>query len=86
MNTCGTCKYFGKALESQWDDDNPEADKEGMVHAKHHVCDWMQHNAAFSLRFPAVAFVEDGSGYRATLCVSEEFGCNQWSAKSVVSP
>lgn len=26
-----------------------------------------------------VAGVIDGSGYSATFCVSEEFGCNQWS-------
>ena len=28
----------------------------------------------------AVAGVVDGSGYHAALCVSDEFGCNQWEA------
>jgi hypothetical protein len=28
-----------------------------------------------------MAFVEDGSNYYAALCVSEDFGCNQWMPK-----
>ena len=27
------------------------------------------------------AYVEDGSNYYAALCVSEDFGCNQWVQK-----
>jgi len=29
----------------------------------------------------SAAFVRDGSGFYAVLCVMEEFGCNQWASK-----
>ena len=78
MKTCGTCKYFGK--EPHWNnygwDDEADEPLEGPVY---HKCELLAHlNADSSRRDWPVAGVIDGSGYHATLCVREEFGCNQW--------
>lgn len=78
MNTCGTCKYFGEACEiSRYDDD-----VETVTH--YHVCDLVkQINGYGDDEVPFrqyLAGVKDGSGYFAALCVTDEFGCNQWAA------
>lgn len=87
MNTCGTCKYFGKAREFDWYDSETEA--EGTI-TKFHICDLLNHlnSSSKSARDfqnePAGAI--DGSGYYAAFCVSEEFGCNQWAPRSADQP
>ena len=80
VNTCGTCKFFGPLVEDgHWDeekDDWVEGDR-------FHECQLVQHinsdnEARKAVAAAAAAAVKDGSGYFAVLCVSEEFGCNQW--------
>jgi hypothetical protein len=74
MNTCGTCKFFGKLVPSgDWDDRGDE------IPSKFHACQLVKHlKHQDDTEKDNVAVVMDGSGYYAALCVSEEFGCNQW--------
>lgn len=76
MNTCGTCRYFGKPINSR------EVDWEtGMDAAPSplHKCELIAHDKAReNYDVKAAAVVRDGSGFFAVLCVQEEFGCNQW--------
>lgn len=79
MNTCGSCKYFGKRIER--DDGEEVTAEEIYVPEIYHVCELVEHFEAYQLPKPApIAIVVDGSGYFAALCVKEEFGCNQWAA------
>jgi hypothetical protein len=80
MNTCGTCKHFGKAMEREdWvgeDDDEP-------VVTVFHECGLLKHLNDCGREFriaDQIAGTIDGSGYYSALCVREEFGCNQWVA------
>lgn len=84
VNTCGTCKYFGKSLDREfWQEAGGT-----VVVTRLHVCDLIKHlNEGNSDEEEALLKIEpagviDGSGYHAALCVSEEFGCNQWASKS----
>ncbi|MGB8987986.1 MAG: hypothetical protein WCC37_15405 [Candidatus Sulfotelmatobacter sp.] len=81
MNTCGTCKYFGAQRESMAEG----ADSSGTyIPAPYKACGFMEmewHFGDTPSQKNAVAFVVDGSGFYAALCVSDEFGCNQWTAK-----
>jgi hypothetical protein len=77
MNTCGTCKYFGPLIEGTLDDYSGPGE---VPNTKYHECQLLKHMNGYP-RFVALpAGPIDGSGYRATFCVSEEFGCNQWAA------
>jgi hypothetical protein len=78
VNTCGTCKHFGRALEfSEYDDDHNET-----IITKFHACKLLKHmNNCEGHKYDGVAGPIDGSGYHAVFCVSEEFGCNQWEPK-----
>ena len=70
MKTCGTCKYFGPdEPDSAWGEES-----------RFRKCMLME-NRAFerSESIQASAYVEDGSGYYAALCVSEDFGCTEWT-------
>lgn len=79
MNTCGTCKYFGELVNSG---EYLDEEKDDFVeNPKYHACNLLQHLNE-KLRWPvAPTGVTDGSGYRATFCVTDEFGCNQWEQK-----
>lgn len=78
MNTCGTCKYFGERYETcEWDENGDE-----IAINKFHVCELLKHMNGSPRHYDGPAGVVDGSGYHATFCVSEEFGCNQWTPKS----
>jgi len=90
MNTCGTCKYFGKVITGTFDEDVPipgthQANK--IPNTKFHQCDLIIHLNEVMMhgkKLPLVAAgVTDASGYSATLCVSEEFGCNQWTLRQI---
>jgi hypothetical protein len=85
MNTCGTCKYFGDTQElSYWDDEKDEF----IVNNRFRACQLLKHlNGSDGEKVHAadIAGVKDGSGYHAVFCVSEEFGCNQWTAKDAES-
>lgn len=78
MNTCGTCKHFGEPTPSYvWAGD-------GYVsQTRLRACKLLEHLNRGDERklLTEPAGVIDGSGYFATLCVSEEFGCNQWAAR-----
>ena len=45
------------------------------------VCGLIEMGESYREKPGAVACVVDGSGFYAALCVSEDFGCNQWTAK-----
>jgi hypothetical protein len=86
MKTCGTCRFFGKVYDRIFfEEENGELQDVSVTRL--HVCELLKHlnkgGEAETLRlFRSVpAGVIDGSGYHATFCVSEEFGCNQWRAK-----
>lgn len=84
MNTCGTCEHFGPLVRAgeRWDDDANDM----VVPHKLHACLLLKHlNRTGNVRYEGEkAGVVDGSGYFATFCVSEEFGCNQWEAADPV--
>jgi hypothetical protein len=70
VNTCGTCKYFGKPVDSAH-----------YVPSGYHVCRLVEQFDAHE-RPSSVAGVVDASGYFAALCIREEFGCNQWAPRA----
>ena len=70
MNTCGTCKHRGKNIRE----------------TKYFLCNQVKHgNSDTKESTESVAgkgaYVVDGSGYYAALCVEDDFGCNKWEAK-----
>lgn len=74
MQTCGSCKYRGEAVEapnSDWSEWHPTG---------YFLCDLIKHAGMKSdVSAPAQgAAVVDGSGYFAALCVADDFGCNKW--------
>ena len=80
MNTCGTCKFFGKQIvDDGWDGYSPEGQ------TRFHKCELIRQLNKYDedrrAKESDVAVTMDGSGYFAALCVSEEFGCNQWQEK-----
>ena len=87
MNTCGTCRFFGKVREfERWDNG---ADDSWVEIPAYHVCGLLQHlngSDHFSDLPTQPAGVIDGSGYYAALCVREDFGCNQWQAAAISAP
>jgi hypothetical protein len=84
MNTCGSCKHFGEPYEHEIYEGKGDVEK--TIVTKYHFCMLLQHLNGYGDDSPKVqrpAGVIDGSGYSATMCVTEEFGCNQWSAREV---
>lgn len=70
MNTCGTCKHFGKPVE----------DEDRNVPVGYHICTLItMRDRHIDPPGDETAVVVDGSGYYAALCIKEEFGCNQWT-------
>ena len=79
MNTCGTCRYFGRRVDSfdSWDEDGNE-----LRNTRFHKCMLLAHLNHSGRTPPCVpAGVIAGRGDFAALCVSDEFGCNQWAAR-----
>ena len=78
MNTCGTCKYFGlKTGPSKGE----QFESCGRVYM---LCGRIQQEFQVlpnGEHAPDIAVVIDGSGYFAALCVTDDFGCNQWESK-----
>lgn len=77
-HVCGSCKHFGEPYEhSDWDDNNAE------YVTKYHVCDLIkQINGYNETPLPQMpAGVIDASGYSATFCVTDDFGCVHWEGK-----
>lgn len=82
--TCGTCKYRGENIaEEEWD---WEAGGLRRRESKYFFCERIKHDGRMSSDLVARpqaerAAVVDGSGYYAALCVSDDFGCLEWSSK-----
>lgn len=74
MNTCATCKHFGPAV-TEWSEDEFND-----VPTRFHVCQWIEHNKDAVAHWPKAAYVKDGSGYMAALCVRDDFGCIDWES------
>ena len=87
--TCGTCRFFGKVAHSE-DEPLSRGQDEAMQPGRYHFCELIKHRNGYR-EIPSQtgaaptdgAIVIDGSGYFAALCVSEEFGCNQWKTRLV---
>ena len=71
--TCGTCKHLGEPIERLDDDYEP-------LEPIYHACSLIKLRGMGDKSEP-IAYTQDASLYVATLCVKDEFGCNQWSAK-----
>ena len=82
MNKCGTCRFFSAEPyweAFQWDDEKDEQAET----PKYHKCELLEHlNGDSDRKLWPVAGVIDGSGYRATFCVQEDFGCTQWESRA----
>ena len=83
--TCGNCKYFGPPVLGSLDlyDENGNE----LPCPVYHECGLLKHLNSYRRDrnlepLTEVAGVIDGSGYSATFCVQEEFGCNQWKVKN----
>jgi hypothetical protein len=74
MNTCGTCRFKGKNIER----DNPETFE--VEPTKFFLCERIKHVPSGVSKDDG-AFVIDGSGYYAALCVDDDFGCKLWEPK-----
>lgn len=85
--TCGNCKFKGEPIkldckfnEETWEDGitgffKCDLVKQGLEHSS-----FLGDTVDLTTENP-IAFVQDGSGYFAALCVSADFGCNQWEEK-----
>lgn len=80
MKTCGTCRFFSP--EPYWNAFAWDVEKDAPAGTpKYHKCELLEHlNDTHERKRWPVAGVIDASGYHATLCVQEDFGCNQWEA------
>lgn len=74
MNTCGTCKYKGDAIEG-WDDDMDKYGPTGFF-----LCTFIEQKIRGE-EAKTKAYVKDGSDYYAALCVDDDFGCTLWEGK-----
>lgn len=74
MPTCGTCRYLGKAIERVDKEFNP-------LTPVYHVCDLIKHRPDYG-DTSQIAYTIDASDYHATLCVKDEFGCNQHAPRT----
>ncbi|TXH08410.1 MAG: hypothetical protein E6R03_18255 [Hyphomicrobiaceae bacterium] len=80
MNTCGTCKFFGEAIE-QYDEETFEN-----VVTRFHTCSRIikKDNFVPSSNLSTsteIALAEDCSGLHAALLTTESFGCVLWEEK-----
>lgn len=72
MNTCGTCKFLGKAV-TDWDDEFNDIIPTGF-----HKCELLTLKRKQQKLPQPLAYAQDGSDYMAALCVKSEFGCIEW--------
>lgn len=89
MSTCGTCRHKGENLKV------PDPKTSEPKTTRFFLCDLIKHNAEAGANNGACfshandareaegtkAFVVDGSGYFAALCVEDDFGCVKWEAQ-----
>jgi hypothetical protein len=81
MNTCGTCKHLGDERELT----HYDSEGDDLPDTKYRVCGLLKHLNEHGSVSQRVAGVIDGSGYFAAFCVTEDFGCNQWSARDTAA-
>lgn len=74
MNTCGTCKFFGKKLMTICD----ESTDWDVIDGPYHACELLTLKRKDQKIPPPLAYAQDGSDYMACLCVKAEFGCAEW--------
>ena len=79
MNTCGTCRFRGDAIERYSKEDGKD------VATSYFLCQKIKHLNGDEFNYDdypkgLLAGVIDGSGYHAVLCVETDFGCNLWEA------
>ncbi len=72
--TCGNCKYRGDNIEGY----NSKLGHN--VDTGYFLCKFICHQDTYE-DTNKKAFTCDGSDYHSALCVSSDFGCNQWEAK-----
>lgn len=72
---CGSCKHKGEVLKNFDDDFDYKVD------TSYFICKLIEHDKEAECVKGQKAFVVDGSGYYAALCVENDFGCNKWEAK-----
>ena len=83
MKTCGNCKYRGETI-TRYDEKKFED-----VPTNSFLCDRIKHINGDHYRYGEdmpmppgeIAGVQDGSGYYAALCVTDDFGCVLWEGK-----
>jgi hypothetical protein len=75
MNTCGGCKFLGKEI-TEWD-----VDFKDEIGTGYFACDRIKHDTERRPKKGQGAFVKDGSGYFAALCVEDDFACNKWEPR-----
>ena len=77
--TCGTCRYAGSQLDEEFDDEAGY-----YVRPPHLHCTRIIHGNGSGPRKAksnTPAYVVDGSGYAASLCVLPTFGCLLWEVR-----
>lgn len=76
MNTCGNCKFKGDPIMTWINDYEDE------VSSGYFACQRVKHEKlSTDIASGQGAFVKDGSGYYAALCVEDDFACNRWEEK-----
>lgn len=70
---CGNCKFKGEDLGNGYFPCKSIPFAEGMDDKEYNTIDYPKVRVK-----DVVAYTVDGSGYHAALCVSDDFGCNQW--------
>lgn len=80
--TCGTCRFKGEPITRIAD-----VDPWRVVETGYFLCALIKQVKTQQTEpdYPSAgsAYVEDGSGYHAALCVADDFGCNRWQAVSI---
>lgn len=79
---CGNCKWRGKSIEA-WKRERGLANR---VPSGYFLCGRIEHeedDTVWREQSPPPAYVKDGSGYYAALCVTTDFGCTEW--ESIIS-
>ncbi len=77
--TCGNCIFKGDSFEE--DPNSPYFKCNKIKHgisASYHKTYGERDQIAINDQMKTAAFTVDGSDYYAALCVSKDFGCNQW--------
>ncbi len=72
--TCGMCKHKGEAITKY------DCGEITDIDTGYFMCDLIEHDDGWQYKQGQKAVVTDGSGYMATLCVENDFGCVRWES------